>query len=112
VKRLILGIMVAAFIFGADLAPAKAAEDAKKTPVINKRQNRQKRRIREGVHSGDLTKDEAKQLRTEQKTVTTEKKAAKADGVVTKQEREKIRADQGKASKDIRKEKTDTQKKH
>src|SRR5947207_2056978 len=98
-KKILLTVMAAVMLFGADLSLAKAQQNpASKTPVINHRQHRQRKRIRQGVHSGELTKGEAHTLRNEQRGVRAEKKAAKADSVVTREERHKIRADQRKAS--------------
>jgi hypothetical protein len=61
----------------------------------------QRARIRQGVHSGELTKGEAQHLRQEQKTIQAEKQMAKTDGKVSPAERAKLRRDQNKASKDI-----------
>jgi hypothetical protein len=79
--------------------PSASAQD--KTPVINKRQVRQKERIKEGVKSGQLTKGEAKYLKQEQKEIRASKRAAKADGRVSNGERKMIKAEQNKASSDI-----------
>jgi hypothetical protein len=72
-----------------------------KTPVINDRQKNQRARIRQGVKSGELTKGEARKLRSEEKTIQAEKKIAKSDGKVTAAERQQIRKDQNKSSKEI-----------
>ena len=109
-KKFILALMAMALIFGADLRPASAQTE--RTPGINKSQRRQHKRIRHGVESGNLTKEEAAKLKSDQKAIHAEKKVAKADGTVTKEERRKIRADQSRTSKDIHQEKHDAQKKH
>ena len=61
----------------------------------------QHQRIRQGVKSGELTKAEAVNLRSDQKNIRQEAKEAKADGVVTKEERKDIRQDQKQESKKI-----------
>lgn len=72
-----------------------------KTPGINKRQQRQHRRIRQGVSSGELTRGETKQVVQQQKEIQQDKKEAKADGTVTKQERAAIHREQNRASRNI-----------
>jgi len=82
---------------------------AQATPQIKAHQVNQKARIREGVKSGELNKNEAERLRMEQARIQAEKKASKADGVVTPSEHHEIRKDQKKASKDIYNQKHDAQ---
>jgi hypothetical protein len=87
-------------------APAKKSS----TPGIDQREENQKRRIKRGVKSGELTKHETKKLAKEEKEIRKDEKEAKADGTVTKEERKEIRKEQKKASKDIYKQKHDAQK--
>ena len=100
-RSLLLLVFVACSVGAFAQDPNPPQTGTKKTPVINERQKNQRARIRQGVRSGELTKGEAKNLRQEQKTIQAEKKIAKADGKVTPAEREQIRRDQNKASKDI-----------
>ena len=79
------------------------------TPRASQRQANQKDRIKEGVQSGDLTKREAAALQGQQAKIKQDKKNAKADGVVTPQERAKIHREQKKANKAIHHEKNDGQ---
>lgn len=58
-------------------------------------------RIKGGVKSGELTRNETKNLVNDQKEIRQEVKAAKADGKVTKCERKNIRHDQRQASYNI-----------
>ncbi len=58
-------------------------------------------RIKQGVKSGELTKKETKNLVHGQKEIHQDVKAAKADGVVTKDERKDIRQDQRQESRKI-----------
>jgi len=71
-----------------------------KTPRITKRQINQQARIKQGVKSCELTKGETARLEKEGAKIQTDKKAAKADGKVIPQERQNIRAEQNKASRD------------
>lgn len=80
------------------------------TPIVDQRQDNQRARIRDGVKSGELTKREAARLRAEQRGISAEKQMAKADGVVTPAERAGLRRDQNRASRDIARQKHDTQK--
>jgi len=65
------------------------------------RQKRQHQRIKQGVKSGELTRAEAVNLRNGQKEIRQEKQEARADGVVTTEEKKEIRQDQRKESRKI-----------
>jgi hypothetical protein len=75
--------------------------------VVKARELNQQERIRQGAHSGQLTKDEVKGLKAEEKGIRREERQFKADGQLTPAERAKLRADQNQASRDIYKEKHD-----
>ena len=66
-----------------------------------KRARVQHQRIKEGVRSGELTRAEAVNLRTDQKEIRQEVKEAKADGVITPEERKEVRQDQRQESRKI-----------
>ena len=83
------------------------AADNPRDPGVNARQRAQRKRINEGVRSGELTRDEAVKLRQEQRAIRTEKRAYKADGKVTAAERKDLHQDLNAASKDIYQEKHD-----
>jgi hypothetical protein len=70
-----------------------------------KRQVKQKVRIEKGVQSGEITKKEKVKLKQQQQNIKNTKKAAKADGVVTKKEKAIIDRKQDKASKNISRKK-------
>lgn len=72
---------------------------------VHKKQAIQKQKITQGVKSGELTKKEAVKLRSQQKNIAQTKKAAKADGVVTKKERAIINQKQKAASGNINRKK-------
>jgi hypothetical protein len=99
------GILFLAFIFGMTYFAL-----AQSTPTVGKRQLNQSTRIADGVASGDLTRNEIKQLHRQQKHIRHEKRVAKADGVVTRRERSHIRRDQRIANKSIYIQKNDAQK--
>ena len=75
------------------------------TPVIGQTQRNQEARIAEGVRSGELTRPEARNLQQQQRTIQTEKRAARADGVVTSAERRQIKRQQAHANRAIYKKK-------
>jgi hypothetical protein len=82
---------------------------AQSTPVVDERQQVQRARIRQGVASGEVTRPEAKRLRTEQRHVRRTERRVKADGEVTPRERAKLQRKQNKVSRDIRRQKHDPQ---
>lgn len=71
------------------------------TPAISQTQRAQEGRIAEGVRSGALTRPEAGQLQQQQNRIRADKRAAKADGVVTRAERRKIKREQAQANRAI-----------
>jgi Ni/Co efflux regulator RcnB len=76
---------------------------------VNKQQHHQHKRIAQGVKSGELTRNEAKDLRGDQKDIRQEERAFKSDGTLTKDERQELHQDQHAASKEIYQEKHDEQ---
>ena len=96
-------------IFGGLLAAALAitsmAQAQTHTPVINRHERNQERRINQGVRSGELTRGEAHHLRAEERNIRAEKRMAKADGRVTPAERRQIRRDENRTSREIYRDK-------
>lgn len=78
-------------------------------PGVNARQQHQESRIAQGVKSGQLTKDETKELQTEEKSIRQEEKEYKSDGKLTKDERKDLHQDLNEVSKDIYQEKHDAE---
>jgi len=78
-----------------------AGSGSTKTPKIRKRARRQGARVLQGVKSGELTKDEVKDLRESKKAIRDKVKDAKSDGKVTLEERKDIHKDLNDRSKDI-----------
>jgi uncharacterized membrane protein YebE (DUF533 family) len=109
-KKILSAIIIALFA-SASLLPVYAQDKNPKdnTPKVNRRQNRQEKRIQEGAKSGELTREEAAKLKAEQEAIQAQKRAAKSDGVVTKKERKSIKTNQKEAGKDIKKERNDKQ---
>lgn len=93
------GLMVAMLAF-TTIASAQT-----RTPVINRREHRQERRINQGVRNGELTRNEAHRLRNDERRIAAEKRIAKADGRVTRNERRDIRRDQNRTSRAIYRDK-------
>lgn len=77
------------------------------TPGIDAREAVQSIRIESGRLTGSLTAKEAARLQDEQEHIRRMEARAKADGVVTQRERDRIREAQNVAAQHIRKEKTD-----
>lgn len=71
------------------------------TPRADKRQTRQKSRIKQGVNSGEITKREAKSIKYSVKSANRYEKKAKSDGKVTKRERARLQHKQNKTSRKI-----------
>ncbi|UOQ99081.1 hypothetical protein MUN81_06210 [Hymenobacter sp. 5317J-9] len=91
------------------LLAASHAASAQTTPGITARQRNERARIRNGVASGDLTRAEAARLKAREADIRQDKQAAKADGVVTRDERQDIRRDEHKASRAIHRQRHDAQ---
>ena len=82
---------------------------AQNTPVIDAREENQRARIREGAASGQITHAEASHLRSEERHIRRTERRAKSDGIVTPGERTRIGHKQNRASRDIKRQKHDSQ---
>jgi hypothetical protein len=90
---------------------ADAASAGPRNERVGRTEGRQGARINQGVRSGELTREEAKGLRQENRAINRARKDARRDdGHIDKQEMKEIRKDQKELSKDIYKEKHDDQK--
>ena len=78
-------------------------------PVRPAPQANQRARIRQGVATGNLTPAEAARMRSREAGITAEKRAARADGVVTPGERHDIRKTEQRTSRAIYRQKHDAQ---
>lgn len=72
-----------------------------KTPVVDQRQERQEKRIDQGIKTGELTKGEAARLGAQQNKIKVDEARAKADGKVTAKERAKLKREQNRANRNI-----------
>ncbi|MFN8287904.1 MAG: hypothetical protein U0V74_14200 [Chitinophagales bacterium] len=82
---------------------------AQGTPKVHNRQVNQQERIQQGRKSGELTRGETVALEAEQAKIQHDKKAAKADGVVTPEERAKLKHEQRRANRHVYRQKHDGQ---
>ena len=73
------------------------------------RQVTQQARIADGVNDKELTRHETKRLEREQRRIQHNKKAAKADGTVSPEEKKLLRHQQNRANRHIRRQKNDAQ---
>ncbi len=96
-------IILTCLLFG--ITATHTVDAQTKTPEITQRQIRQQKRIGLGIESSELTYRETKNLQQQQKRINQGKKNAKADGVVTPQERVVIHTRQHAANKNIRRKK-------
>ena len=101
-------LTLAALVAISGLIVVENSEAGPRNRRIARTERHQMHRINQGVRSGQLTREEAKGLREEQKEINQERKAAKRDdGVIDREERKEIRKDQIEASKNIYQEKHD-----
>jgi hypothetical protein len=94
------GILIAFILFGYSVTFAQKA-----TPRVDKRQNVQKERIREGVQNGELTRRETRRLAREQKHIRREERRVEADGITTPRERARLNRKQNRANREIMRKK-------
>ncbi len=76
---------------------------------INNRQEQQGDRIRQGVHSGELTRSEARNLREERQRIAAKERQYKADGHLSRAERQDLQRDLDALSRNINHEKHDNE---
>jgi hypothetical protein len=80
-----------------------------KSPGVDRREHRQKQRIKEGLRSGQLTRQEARGLAKEQRQIRAKEREMKSDGVLTPQERQELHQDLNETSQQIFQEKHDAE---
>jgi uncharacterized membrane protein YebE (DUF533 family) len=68
---------------------------------IRQQAKNERYRIGQGVRSGELTRNEARNLTHDQREIHQDIRSARADGIVTHCERKEIRQDQRQASRKI-----------
>jgi Skp family chaperone for outer membrane proteins len=84
-----------------------AVAPAVRDPGVNQRQGNQTGRIVQGVKSGELTKAEAQELRTERKDIRELEQGYKSDGALTREERTDLHQQLNQQSREIYEEKHD-----
>lgn len=72
----------------------------------NRRYN-DRTRIRRGVRSGRLTREEARRLRQQERANRAERRTYRSDGVLTREERRELRRDERRNDREIRREMRD-----
>jgi hypothetical protein len=102
----VLKSAIIALIFA---APFAAFADSNATPGVDQRQINQERRIEQGAQSGTLTPREVARLERGQQRLQAKEDRAKADGVVTKQERAHLQHAENVQSRRIYAQKHDRQ---
>ncbi|HJW34256.1 MAG TPA: hypothetical protein VJ505_12995 [Holophagaceae bacterium] len=113
-KRLSLalaGVVIAGASLAAQTAPAPGTQTAtpKREAHMEKRSERQQKRIAQGVKTGALTPRETARLEHQEAKVNKDIAKAEADGKVTKKEAAKIEREQNKESRRIHRQKHDVQ---
>jgi hypothetical protein len=88
---------------------ASRAHPYNRDPGINTRQHNQRHRIAEGLHSGELTREENQALRNEYREIRQKEHTYKSDGKLTRAERRDLHREQNQTSQNIRKEKHDAE---
>lgn len=91
------------------IAAASVAQAGTRDPRINARQHAQHDRIRQGVRSGELTRQETRQVADEQRDIRQLERAYKSDGTLSRTERRDLAHEQNQASRDIYQQKHDAQ---
>lgn len=104
-KNFVSILLSAAFLLGMSISASAQTN----TPSINNREHRQQRRIRQGVHSGSLTRREAARMERQQARTHRIEARAKSDGKVTARERARIQARENRTSRHIYRQKHDAQ---
>ena len=81
--------------------PVSSVPPAVRDPGVNQRQANQTGRIVNGVKTGELTHDEAQDLREGRREIRQEEHAYKSDGTLTREERVDLHQDLNQQSQDI-----------
>lgn len=76
-------------------------------PGVDRRQDNQHDRIRQGIRSGELTRGETRGLRQDQREIRQEEREYRSDGKLTRDERRDLHQDLNQASRDIYEQKHD-----
>lgn len=74
---------------------------------VNAREHHQRERIEQGVRSGQLTRDELKEIHAEQREIRKEEREYRSDGKFTREERADIQRELNQSSRNVYEEKHD-----
>jgi hypothetical protein len=66
-----------------------------------------RQRVRTGIRSGQITREEARQIRERQRQIRAERRTYRSDGVVTRDERRDLRRDRREQDRYIRSQRRD-----
>jgi hypothetical protein len=97
--------IIAAVIATTFTLPAYAL--AQSSPRIDKRQENEENRIKDGIDSGQVNQKEARRLRKGQEHIQNMEDKARSDGKVTKKEKARIEGAQDEQSKRIYRDRHD-----
>ena len=86
-RRLLTTVCALSLMAGAAVAAEAHGNCGTHRPGVNRRQERQQRRIGRGIRSGELTAREALRLVRDAREIRRDERRAKSDGVVTARER-------------------------
>jgi TolA-binding protein len=88
-------------------AASAFAEPRPRDPGVNARQHTMNERVRQGVRSGELTRNEAQGLREDRREIRQLEREYKSDGELTRDERRDLHQQQNEFSRSIYQEKHD-----
>src|SRR5215813_10861516 len=93
---------------GVSLAPTSVWAQSP-NPSINRIERRDQARIRQGIRSGELTRQEARRLEAEQARIRVNERFDQADGKLSSREHRQLQKELHRASRDIYRQKHDGQ---
>jgi hypothetical protein len=102
-KRVISMVLTAAFVLSLGIVSFA------KTPVINRRERHQQKRIVQGLRSGELTFRETARLAHQQASIRRYERHAKSDGYLSWRERQRLDNRLDRANRNIYRQKHDRQ---
>lgn len=101
-KKFLLLSVAALLLAGSTEAFAQGRNNGRR---YNDRQDRQ--RIRRGIRSGQITRDEAREIRERERQIRAERRGYRSDGTITREERREIRRDEREQDRYIRQQRRD-----
>ncbi|MDQ1557718.1 MAG: hypothetical protein QOD32_778 [Pyrinomonadaceae bacterium] len=77
------------------------------TEASAQRRGNDRQRVRQGIRSGQITREEAQAIRERQRQIRAERRTYRSDGVITRDERREIRSDRRDQNRYIRSQRRD-----